>query len=101
MDEFHGRPLYDFAYVHKIDERLEELKNLAEPENWNYTRTQSEHKNPILYYFFHNTFERVQDQKKVSKSADNEFLCFNTGLVTEHQEPIFALFGRNKEVGRE
>ena len=96
-----GRPLYDFAYVHMIDDRLKELAQLAEPEIWEYKKTPSDHPNPVLYFYFHYTFERVQEQNKIACSADGNFCCFNTGLVTSHQEAIYALFSKNKEPGRE
>jgi len=96
-----GRALYDFAYMHMIDERLKELATLAEPESWDYKCTECDRPNPILYYFFHYTYERIKEQNKIATTADSSFCCFNTGLVTTHQEPIFALFSKNREVGRE
>jgi len=96
-----GRPLYDFAYVHNIDDRLAELARMAEPEDWSYARTASDRPNPILYYYFHHTFERVSEQGKISESPDGMFACFNTGLVTDHQESIFAFFTKNQEPNRE
>ncbi|MHC4540424.1 MAG: DUF3825 domain-containing protein [Planctomycetota bacterium] len=64
VDEVEGRPLYDFAYVHDINARLQELASLAEEEKWSYNNIESEHPNPILYYYFHYTFERVKSQNK-------------------------------------
>ncbi len=99
--EYEGRPLYDFAYIHRIDERIEELAKLAEPEDWSYAHTTSDHPNPVLYYYFHNTFVRVKEQNKIVISTDSLFCCFNTGLVTVHQEPLYALFSKNQEPNRE
>jgi Domain of unknown function (DUF3825) len=96
-----GRALYDFAYIHMIDERLQDLALLAEPESWDYKCTARDRPNPILYYYFHYTFERIKEQNKIAYTADNSFCCFNTGLVTTHQEAIFALLSKNREVGRE
>jgi len=90
-----GRQLYDFAYIHNFDTRLQELADIAEDENWNYAHTTSIHPNPVLYYYFHHTFERVQEQNKIICTEDGSFCCFNTGLVTIHQEAIFALFTKN------
>lgn len=101
MVEAVGRPLYDFAYIHQIDERLKELAALAEPENWAYATTEAEHSNPVLYYYFHYTYERVKDQNKIAVTRDNAFACFNTGLATTHQEAIYALFSKNREPNRE
>jgi hypothetical protein len=44
---------------------------------------------------------RVQEQGKIVQAEDDSFACFNTGLVTEHQEPIYALFSKNQEPDRE
>jgi hypothetical protein len=95
------RPLYEFAYVHEFNERLAELKDLAEEEDWDYAEAQSEHPTPLLYYYIHYTFVRLYEQKKIAVTPDESFACFNTGLVTEHQESIFALFSKNKLAGRE
>jgi hypothetical protein len=97
MTEY-GRPLYDFAYIHEIDERLKEL---AEPEDWNYIQSEMERSNPILYYYFHYTFQRVKEQNKITILPDGSFCCFNTGLATKHQEPIYALFTENKRAESE
>lgn len=96
-----GRPLYDFAYVHEIDERLKALASIAEPEDWEYKNTPNTRPNPILYYYFHYTFERLQEQDKIAYTSDKNFSCFNTGLVTIHQESIYALFSKNTLPGRE
>ena len=93
--EYTGRLLYDYAYIHNIDDRLSELESIAEPENWEYKHSPNQKPLPILYYYFHYTFERVREQDKIYCSIDNKFSCFNTGLVTIHQEPIYALFSKN------
>jgi hypothetical protein len=96
-----GRPLFDFAYVHHIDERLQELSRIAEYEDWSYHFSEATHPNPILYYYFHTTYERLKEQGKITETEDSNLCSFNTGLCTELQEPIYALFSKNKEVGRE
>lgn len=89
------RRLYDFAIVPSMDERLDELAQIAEPEDWDYKSTPDSHKFPVLYYYLHYTFDRVEFQKKIVASPDDEHACWNTGLVTPYQEPIFALFDQN------
>lgn len=96
-----GRPLYGFAYIHEIDERLKELKALAEPENWETISTSPARPNQILYYYFHHTYERVDGQGKIQLTDDLTFSCFNTGLVTTHQESIYALFASNTRADSE
>jgi hypothetical protein len=99
--QYQGRPLYDFAYVHDIDTRLKELADLAEEEEWEYSTTKADRPNPVLYYYFHYTFERIIEQDKTVEAEDGSHICFNTGLVTEHQEEIFALFSKNQAENRE
>jgi hypothetical protein len=96
-----GKPLSEFAYIHKIDERLQELSQIAEYEDWGYHFSTAPRPNPILYNYFQTTFERLMEQKKIIDSPDGNLCCFNTGLCTDLQEPIYALFSKNKEVGRE
>jgi hypothetical protein len=89
------RPLYRFAIVPNAPEQLVKLSRLAEDEDWNYRHTPHDHDLPILFNYLHHTFERLEDEGKIVVSRDGEHACFNTGLVTEHQEPIYALFDRN------
>ncbi len=86
------RPLYQYAYIPDFEQKLDDLAALAEPEDWTYKNTPSPYRHPILYYYVHYTFVRLQEEEKVAVSADNESSCFNTGLVTSNQEPIYALF---------
>ncbi|MGL5890829.1 MAG: DUF3825 domain-containing protein [Bacteroidia bacterium] len=73
---------------------LEQLKALAMPENWNYSRSYNHFPNPILYSYLIHTFARVHEQNKIAENG--LFSCFNTGLVTENQEEIFMLFKQSK-----
>ena len=51
--------------------------------------------NPVLLNYVRYTFLRLDEEGKVSESEDGEYSCFNTGLVTEAQEPIFGFFKKN------
>ena len=42
------------------------------------------------------TYKRIATEKKVAVTADEQYACFNTGLITSRQEPIFALFSVNR-----
>ena len=89
-------PLFEFAFIPNIDERLEKLAELAEHEEWAYQNTQSEHERPILYNYIHYTYKRLKDEEdKIVVSDDEQRAIFNTGLVTPNQEPIFAVFQPN------
>jgi hypothetical protein len=88
-------PLLDFAYLGRIDEFLKQLVNMAMPENWNYSQTHTSKPSPILYNYLNHTFMRLKEQGKVIESAG--FHSFNTGLVTEHQQEIFANFREDEK----
>jgi hypothetical protein len=49
--------LFDLIFIPHIGERLEDLTVLAEPEEWNYQHTESEHPQPILYNYLHYTYQ--------------------------------------------
>ncbi len=93
--ELSSRPLYRFAFIPNINEKLAELATLAEPEDWEYKRTPSQNPLPILFNYIHYTFNRLEEEGKIAVSADNRSACFNSGLVTANQEPIFVLFTKN------
>lgn len=88
--------LRNFAYIHDIDQKLEELASIAQPENWSYRHTPSPHKLPILFNYLFYTFARLHEEGKVACSTDGTRACFNTGLVTPNQEEVFAYLVPNK-----
>lgn len=85
--------LLEFAYVANFSKSIDELAQLAQKENWNYRNSSSEYSNPVLCNYIDRTFKRLRDEGKVSETLDKA--CFNTGLVTENQEEIFALFDQS------
>ncbi len=89
-------PIKEFAFLPEFAEHLAELEELAEDEDWEYRFTESEFPRPILYAYIIHTFNRIEEEDKIAFAADDRAACFNTGLVTENQEPLFALFDENK-----
>lgn len=87
--------LQQFALIPKMDDKIVELAALAEKEDWNYHNTPTDHKNPVLYNYLRYTYMRVAEEKKISLSQDEKLCCWNSGLVTSHQEPIYLLFEEN------
>lgn len=87
---------YEFGFMPKFDENIEYLKCLAESEDWEYQNTPVNHSHPILRNYIKYTYQRIAEEKKISVTADEEFCCWNTGLITASQEPIFILFEKNK-----
>lgn len=86
----------DFVLMPKFDENIELLASIAEPEDWDYKNTEPTHPKPILRNYLTYTYKRVAEEKKITVTADEEHACWNTGLITTKQEPIFALFEKNK-----
>ncbi|AUT67041.1 DUF3825 domain-containing protein [Paraburkholderia hospita] len=92
--------LYDFAFLPK--QRFAELAALAIPERWSFGVQASEADEfSLLRNFVKYTFARLVFEKKVSYSADGQWAAFNTGLVDNRYEQIFALFSRNHVPGRQ
>lgn len=90
------RPLYDFAFFPDFQDALHQLAELAEDEDWEYRFQETEHPLPVLYNYLHYTFMRLNQEDKIAVSNNREAACFNTGLVTPTQEPIFAFFVPNE-----
>jgi len=91
--------LFGFAFIPAIDDRLAELTNIAENEDWDYHRASSEHPHPVLYNYIRFTYRRVAEENKIGLSEDGQYACFNTGLVTDNQEPVYASFQTNRKEG--
>ena len=86
----------DFAFMPKFDDNIDELAVLAETENWDYQHTASPHRHPVLRNYLTYTYRRVAEEKKIAITPDEEHSCWNTGLITAGQEPIYVLFSKNK-----
>jgi len=82
-----------------MDERLDDLAALAESETRDYLQTAFDHNKPILFNYLRYTYSRLADEGKIAVSDDGQFIAFNTGLVTNHQEPLF-LFGQSEPIPR-
>ncbi len=88
--------LQDFALIPHFDDKIEELAKMAENEDWNYHNTPSDTPNPILHNYIKYTYKRLAEECKIEVTDDDKWACWNTGLVTPKQEPIFILFEENK-----
>lgn len=51
----------------------------------------------ILKNYLEFTFRKLQQEKKIKFTNNNKFACFNTGLVTDNLEDIFAYFEKYKK----
>ncbi len=94
------KQLFDFAYFPQYDDALDYLaNNLAEKENWDYQHSHTSQKKPILRSYLNYTFRRLQEENKISFFEEQAF--FNTGLVTENQEEIFAVFVKHNNPSKQ
>jgi hypothetical protein len=81
----------------------DQLAKLARKENWDFhnpkfkTEKQSY---PILSNYLNYTYLRAQDLNLIVFIDNDTKACFNTGLQTENEKDIFALFYRNKDSGQ-
>ena len=93
--------LFDFGYI-PLNTHLQALCDLAEDEDWEYHHTASdEHEHPVLYHYIRFTYKRLAEEGKIGLSEDGQYACFNTGLVTDNQEPIFASFEAHRRENAE
>jgi len=87
---------YDFVLMPRFDDNIEYLKGMAEDEDWDYKHTSSTKPYPILRNYIVYTYQRIAEEKKIAITKDEEFACWNTGLITPNQEPIYIFFEKNK-----
>jgi len=93
--------LIGFAYIPEINQQIAALKEMAEPEDWEYHNTPSKNAHPVLHNYVKYTYKKVAEERKISLSGDSQHACFNTGLVTPNQESIFASFESNRQSDRQ
>lgn len=85
--------LFDYTWFSDFHGSIEELKSIAMKEDWDYKKNPIG-KNPILENYIKHTFVKLYEGKKVLEQ--NGYSVFNTGLVTDYQEEIFAFSQYNK-----
>jgi len=89
--------LFDFAFFGgRFDQHIQNLSEMAEEEDWKYKFVECEKDNPILVNYINYTYKRIAEESKICVSEDEAFACFDTGLINRSQEPIYAVFRRNK-----
>lgn len=86
-----GQALEQFAYLGPWPVFLESLAKRAIRETWDF---QGQRRKPyfILQKYIQYTFYRLQLEDKICVSENEDFAAFNTGLVTEHYDDIYACF---------
>jgi hypothetical protein len=94
--------LYDFAWIPDMTKQLETLVKMigSHEGEWGGAGL------PHLYYYIHNMFIRAEETNKIWTSGDENWCCFNTGLVYISKEEDFAcniygLFQANRIDGKQ
>ncbi len=89
--------LLDFAYIPGFDNgTIDNLANLAAPEDWDYHNTPSEQSKPILHNYLRYTYKRIAEERKIVITTDEEYCIWNTGLVTTNFEPVYMFLDKNQ-----
>jgi len=88
--------LFSFAFYPSYNNAIKFLaEDLADKEEWDFSDVQDK-KCSILKNYLEFTFRKLKHENKICYSKDNKNACFNTGLVTNNLEDIFALFEEYK-----
>ncbi len=86
-----GKQLENFAFLGSWANFLTELASKAIDEEWDFS--ESPRRNfQILIQYIKYTFSRLVHENKVCISFDKKFASFNTGLVDNHYDDIYACF---------
>lgn len=89
-----ARSLEQFAFLGNWEEFLKDLADLALPEDWDFCGSNSENRY-ILKKYIQYTFYRLQLEEKIAISRDHRLAAFNTGLVDQNFDDIYACFVPN------
>lgn len=83
-----------FAWLGPWSDLLEQLADFALDEQWDFQGAPDEfgHRRAILKSYLCTTFFRLKSEGKVSIADDKSFAAFNTGLVNDRYDDIFACF---------
>ncbi|MCK9400511.1 MAG: DUF3825 domain-containing protein [Bacteroidales bacterium] len=88
--------LFKFALFPNYNDSIRFLaETLTDREEWDFSDSQTKSYS-ILKNYLEFTFRKLQQEKKVVFTQDNNFACFNTGLITNNLEDIFAFFEKYK-----
>lgn len=86
--------IFEFAYFPDYEESIKSLaETLSDKEPWDYSDSM-EARYSILKNYLEYYFRRLKEEKKIKFTKDNNFCCFNTGIVTSNQEEIICFFER-------
>jgi hypothetical protein len=81
-----------------LDDIKDLAENIAEDEDWGYKSAPGNLSRPypILENYIKFTYKRIAEERKIAITRDELFACWNTGLVTENQEPVYMFLTKNQ-----
>lgn len=96
--EYPKNKLFSYAFCGSeltFTQKLKSLSEIAEPEIWDFKDSPEYKELSVLRKYIFGTFQRCYDQNLILKSEDDQYSCFNTGLLTQNGNDILGLFGEN------
>jgi len=93
--------LYHFAWFSRPDEAYEELRGMCLPEDWDFMDGPGRKSHWLLRNYLENTFLRLEQEGEILYGDSGAVAAFNTGLVDEHYEDIYARFTPNRNPDRQ
>lgn len=90
-----SKAIEEFAWLGSWEEFLADLEEAALPEQWDFadgTPVPAGRERAILKSYICTTFYRLMKEGKVAIAADKSFAAFNTGLVNDRYDDLFACF---------
>jgi len=91
---FPGKQLESFAFLGSWSSFLAELADKAIYEEWDFANSPDKDHHILIQYIKY-TFYRLTRENKVRISHDGQFAAFNTGLVDDHYDDLYACFVPN------
>lgn len=85
----------------KLNKKFEMLAKMAQPEIWTFKKVKDIDPYRILRNYFFFTYNRLEEEGKIVRSADGCFRCMNTGLLTVYNQEIVAIFSKNEMQGKQ
>lgn len=92
--------IFAYAYIRDFDTKIELLASLAMPEQWS---VPGQSDNSILKSYIKFYFRRIHAESKIKVESRNSkvYSFFNTGLMTNYFQEIYAVFEENVIPGRQ
>ena len=79
------------------NKKLKYLAGLAQEEPWTFKNIERKDPYRILRNYFHYTYDRLEEEGKIMVSPDGKYSCINTGLLTQYDQEIMAIFSRSEQ----